>query len=344
MAKTVGSDADPRMPASPGAGGSGTNAVVTEGSFLQAVKEVGAATLKVKLANEERKTVRKRWKASGIALGPLDAMVKMAEWDRGEIRDHFSVEKQYATWLGLPVEGRQAEMFKGLADDEIQAKEWFATGRTASRTGKPPRAPEECPPEFHQAFMRGYNEEDEAAWSDSEKQDQQEAPTDIWAGYPDQPDDWSDAQRTEFERWFASLTQAQRMETQIGHVGVRKEFQRLMVAQTPKPGDADHVDPTKSADHGQPDWAKFSDDPDEWFAEQKRTFAQWFEGLPASAVVRISHPGVLKAFRTARDGEIAEGGDRATEAPTLDEDSPLPGEAAPAKGKGKGKPAPAAVH
>lgn len=258
MAKKVGSEADPKV------GGSGKgapadpavhNQVVTQESYLAAVKDIAAATAAVKAANETRKAVRKKWKASGIELGVLDATVRLAEWSRGEIRDHFEIQANYAAWLGLPVAPgvlKQGE-FRGLDDAEIQRREWFALGRTASRTGKPGRPPEECPPEYHQAFMAGYNEEDEAAWLDADK--------------PDAPPPVADPVDASREKG-------------ADDAGVKVV------------GD----------DHGQPSWKGFSDDPDDWFAAQRRDFLVWFNGLPGDANVRISHKGVLTAFRDVRDG------------------------------------------
>lgn len=256
-----------------GAPDPGTNQVVTQESYLAAVKEITAATTKVKLANEERKNVRKKWKASGIELGVLDATVRLAEWSRGEIRDHFSVQANYALWLGLPVAPgvlKQGDM-AGLDDNEIQRREWFAIGRTASRSGKPGKPPEECPEEFHQAFMSGFNEEDEAAWLDSETADTREA-----AAASPQPDKGA--------------------------------------------GDA-APDPAAVVDwtvEGM--WKGFSEDPEEWFAAQRRDFDAAYDGLPAGATVRIGHPGVLAAFRAAREEEAtaAQGRGEAADVPVLE--------------------------
>jgi hypothetical protein len=283
MAKKVGSDSpDPKM-TTPGATVLSDNAVVTEGSFLTAVKEITQATLKVKLANEDRKAIRKKWKASGIVLGPLDTMVKMAEWNRGEVRDHFSVEKQYASWLGLPVEGRQTDAFKGLSDDQIQAKEWNAAGRTASRTGKPARPPEECPEEFHQAFMRGYNDEDEAAWGESETQDAKEPPpaapeasvgaqpppaqNDLpehgWKGFADDPEDWLDSQWADFRAWYESLPAGAVLT--IDHVGAKAAFQVLLKEERDalEPDDAGADLPRLADDLAGPSAATLDETPDE---------------------------------------------------------------------------------
>lgn len=243
MAKKVGSEDKADRAGAKGAGApEPTNQVVTAESYLAAVKEITMATAKVKAANEVRKSIRKQWKAAGIELGVLDSMVRMADWNRGEIRDHFEIQQRYAEWLGLPVAPgvlKQGDILKGLSDDEVQRREWFALGRTYNRTGKSGRPPEECPDEFHQAFMAGFNEEDESAWADSESPEQQE-PTPppaaasgeaqdfaqpSWNGFSEDPSDWFVAQWKDFSAWFESIpTDAT---VRIVHPGVLIAFRRL---------------------------------------------------------------------------------------------------------------------
>lgn len=145
---------------------------VSGSTFLEAVAEISRVNAEARAVNERRKAIRKKWKAEGIELGILDATVKMAEWDRSEVRAFFDNGRRYAEWLGLPI-GTQQDLFKGLSDDQIQAKEWYNVGRVASNTGKPGRPPEECPDEYHQDFMRGFNDEDERSWEAADASDQQ---------------------------------------------------------------------------------------------------------------------------------------------------------------------------
>lgn len=145
---------------------------VTSSTFLDAVREIAKVNAEASALNERRKGIRKKWKAEGIELGLLDAALKMAEWDRSEVRSHFDTSRRYAEWLGLPI-GQQADLFKTLTDDKVQKAEWFGLGRVSSRLGKPGRPPEECPEEYHQAFMAGFNEEDEAEWLEAEIADAQ---------------------------------------------------------------------------------------------------------------------------------------------------------------------------
>lgn len=174
MARVLGSsDKDGQEPINPNAEARREAAGnVTSSTFLEAVREIAKVNAEARSINEKRKGIRKRWKAEGIELGLLDAALKMAEWDRAEVRSHFDTGRRYAEWLGLPV-GHQPDMFKNLGDDEIQKREWFALGQVTSRLGKPQKAPEECPPEYIQDYLRGYADEDEKAWTDAEKQDAQ---------------------------------------------------------------------------------------------------------------------------------------------------------------------------
>lgn len=290
MAKKLGADEAPKIPSGKGKTKPEDNKVVTEASFLEAVKEITAQQAVIDTEKRVLKGIREKHKFAGIKLGVLDAKVKMVDWSRGEIRDQVDVERQYATWLGHPIDGRNPTAFAGLSDDEIQRREWAALGKTFSRSGRPGRPPDECPPEFHQAFMRGFNEEDEAAWADAD------------AG---------------------------------GELPAADDAPAPVVAQ----------------DYSQPSWSQFSPDPEEWFAAQKTEFRTWFDSLPAQAVVRISHKGVLAAFRAARDDETKEEGaivqERVDDAPRLEGEAWPPTEELidPAKVKpAKAKPANKSVH
>lgn len=248
MAKKVGSEgAEGTRITRDGAPPPGTGDNVTPELYLRAVKEIGEARRKVKLANDELKHVRKGFKHQGIELGVLDAMVKMADWSRGEIRDHFETQRRYAEWLGLPAAPTpviQGE-FKGLDDEEIARREAHAMGRTASRLGQPGKPPEELDASLHQAWLQGFNDEDEAAWADAEGEGDPGAAADDEGG---------------------------------------------------------EEEPAKDA-KPQPAWKGFSDNPEDWFAAQWKDFMDWYDGLGDDEVVKISHQGVLAAFRAAKEGK-----------------------------------------
>lgn len=266
MAKKIGAKETPAKTTAPKpapASVEDTNVVVTQKSFLEAVGEIEAQAAKVKAENEKLKSLKLKWKSTGIAVTILNAVVTLAKQSRGDLRDHFETTRKYAGWLNLPIDGRDNKNWEGLSDDQIQRKEWFALGRTYSRTGRVGRPPDECPPEFHQAFMRGFNEEDEAAWADSESERVPGGDVDAGGGQAPGSDDAGQAADAE-----------------------------------PAPAVVVGLD-------DQPSWVGFGEEPDDWFADHKRIFAKWFEALPANATVRISHGGVLKAFRAARDAERA---------------------------------------
>lgn len=170
MARKLGSDDDSKVvPINPNAEVRREQASnLNSGTFLEAVREIAKINGEVRALNERRKSVRKKWKSEGIELGILDATIKMAEWDRAEVRAHFDNARRYAEWLGLPI-GVQADLFAKLGEDQVQKKEWFALGAVASRLGRSPRdIPEECPPEYKQHWLAGFNGEDEKAWTEAE--------------------------------------------------------------------------------------------------------------------------------------------------------------------------------
>jgi hypothetical protein len=262
MAKKVGSE-NASPPPSAGSVLGHNQPVVTPESYLTAVKEITAQRAKVKAENELLVSIRKKHKANGIELGVLDSMVKMAAWARAEIRDHFAIQARYAEWLGLPVAPstlKQAEMFQGMDDHQIQKAEWYSAGVTASRTGKVGRPPDECAPEFHQDFMRGFNGADEDAWNDTED-----------PGPAIEP--------------IAPVTKP---EPAGGDFSAAEN--------------ADGPHSTEALDHGQPSWEGFDVDPGKWGEVQEDQFVTWFESLPRTALVLVSHPGVAIAF----EQEVAE--------------------------------------
>lgn len=246
MAKKVGSEGDGARIATQGAASAGEGHNLTPEAYLTAVKEITARRNVVKNANEDLKAVRKKWKANGVELGVLDAMVRMAEWSRGEVRDHFDTQRRYAEWLGLPIAPAAAAQgeFSGLDDMEIQRREAYAMGRTASRTGKPATPPEELAPDLHQPWLKGFNEEDEQSWADADAADTQEdaEPEEVlepgeaegaaveavapeqptWKGYSPDYTDWGTAQWRDFNRWFDAVPEDATVH--ISHAGVVAAF------------------------------------------------------------------------------------------------------------------------
>jgi len=154
MAKNLGSEEKPKKGAK-AAPDPDRSANVSQDTFLESVQELAGINAKMKACNEERKRIRKTIKARGLELGVLDATLKMAEWDRDEVRANFDNRRKYAEWLGLPI-GVQAELFEGMKAEEKAFAEWQAKGKTSRLAGKPAQPPEDCPETYQLAWTRGW--------------------------------------------------------------------------------------------------------------------------------------------------------------------------------------------
>lgn len=146
MAQRAGTEAAP-------AGGGGSNELTQE-QFLEAARKLADWNAKKAEVNAGRNGYRKQLKAQGVELGKLDTILKMAEWDRQEVRDHFAILDRYAIWMGLPV-GAQAELF-GADDHEKRAREWHGAGMTARRAGKTKAAPQQVGEKYLPFWDAGY--------------------------------------------------------------------------------------------------------------------------------------------------------------------------------------------
>lgn len=131
---------------------------VTPETFLAAVREVAAINARAAAVNEDRKAIRKKWKANGIELGQMDAIMKMADWDRADIIEHFRIRKEYGIWMGYAVEA-QGDLLANATDDEISKREWRSRGIVAARMGRPAVIPDDCPPDYAQDFMEGHDQD-----------------------------------------------------------------------------------------------------------------------------------------------------------------------------------------
>lgn len=156
MAKRIDKEPSATAKAAADAGAQPVGGNITRETFLEAQAEITEATNAVKAANERRKATRKKWKANGIELGVLDAVVKMAEWDRSEVRANFDNRRRYAEFMGLPY-GTQPGLFEGMSEDERGSSEWYASGKTAKLAGFAREAPDTCPDRFQTSFLHGYD-------------------------------------------------------------------------------------------------------------------------------------------------------------------------------------------
>lgn len=109
--------------------------------------------------NEARKRLRKEIKAAGVNLGDMDAVMRMMDWGRDEVRETFDRRTQYARWLKLPV-GSQTEMFtddtaNSETGTEGQGDVVFSKAYQAGVKGADPKCPEEYL-DHNQEWVKGY--------------------------------------------------------------------------------------------------------------------------------------------------------------------------------------------
>lgn len=145
---------------------------VTLESFRIAVAQMIASNDEVGKVRTKRNAMRKQLKADGFELKILDDTIRMADWDRAEVRKTFATRKQYGEFMKLPVQG---DLFNAdnASTDEVQKREWRALGYTAASLGRPAVAPDTCPPDYIQDYLQGFADYDEALWTDEEKKEAQ---------------------------------------------------------------------------------------------------------------------------------------------------------------------------
>lgn len=118
--------------------------------------------------NEERAQLnakisskRKSWKAQGITLGVLDAMVRMLEWSPEEVKAHFAERQWYAEALRYPI-GTQLEFFgtEATPDAVKEQLKWKNIGVRDGIAGKgwANQAPDGCPPDCVKSYGEGWEE------------------------------------------------------------------------------------------------------------------------------------------------------------------------------------------
>lgn len=155
----------------PAEGGPGhNNPPNEEAKFLVHMRKIIAANADMAGARAERQRIRKLAKADGIELKKLDAVITMLDWAPGEVREHFGVLNRYALFAGLPI-GAQADLFHDVPQAAMEELDWESVGFAAGMSDKGAygTAPDECPPERHQAYLRGVHRATEKiAWSMAE--------------------------------------------------------------------------------------------------------------------------------------------------------------------------------
>lgn len=134
MAKSVDSESAP-----------GSNQP-TEAEFRSAINILAKIEEDLDVVKARKKKARKEIKAMGFNLTDLDATMRMMDWGRDEVQDHFERRARYARWVKLPV-GAQSSMFGDDNDDEKKPESAgeivFSKAYQAGIQGKSPECPEE---------------------------------------------------------------------------------------------------------------------------------------------------------------------------------------------------------
>ena len=115
----------------------------TEAEFRSAINILAKIEEDLDVVKARKKKARKEIKAMGFNLGDLDATMRMMDWGRDEVMEHFERRERYARWVKLPV-GAQSNMFEGDEPKSESAGELvFAKAYQAGIQGKSPECPEQ---------------------------------------------------------------------------------------------------------------------------------------------------------------------------------------------------------
>jgi hypothetical protein len=140
----------------------------------------------------------------------------------------------------------------------------------------------------------------------------------FWDAFPEDSAAWTEEQRDAFCTWFDKLPADAVVE--IDHAGAAAEYARLKEATSqadvveasgfladPAPIVGDDVKPAAEDPPpapravARPDFHAWDEDWMKWSGPQQMEFRRWFEGLPASSVPAITHPGAVAYFRLLRE-------------------------------------------
>lgn len=124
--------------------------------FRAAINLLTEIEQELDIVKARKKKARKEVKAMGFNLGDLDAVVRMMDWSRDEVKEHFDRKAQYAAWVKLPI-GSQGNMFgeESEPEKETAAELVFAKAYQAGIKGSSP----ECPEEYlnhNQEWLKGW--------------------------------------------------------------------------------------------------------------------------------------------------------------------------------------------
>lgn len=220
---------------------------------------------------ERRKRNRKIAEGKGVDLGHLDALYKRRDEPASKIEEYFR-----GLWMHMTAHftdlADQMDMFVPKAAREAKAA-FFHSGMMAGLKGEKDEAPLNLDGDERNEWLKGHTK---------------------GAGL-----------RGGAEKSLADTLAAAMKIADAGGVVDGKTGEAVKGARAKAAADAkEDVKPGVGTDARapeQPDWTGFDEDPMKWEPEQSRIFAVWFDSIPNGAVARISHKGVLAAYR-ARGG------------------------------------------
>lgn len=110
----------------------------------------------MKAAQKGMTTIRAKARGDKIKLKTLDVQMANRTLPRHEQRRDLEDSDRYAALLGN-VTWDDADLFASETDQHIRDElDWEGQGFTDGKRGLPPKAPEECPPEYRPAYLRGH--------------------------------------------------------------------------------------------------------------------------------------------------------------------------------------------
>lgn len=118
--------------------------------------EVDKHAAAYKGAKKALTTIRSKARADKIKLKTLDQQMANRTLPRHEQRRDLEDSDRYAVLLGN-VTWDDADLFAKESDQHVRDElDWEGQGYADGKRGLPPKAPAECPPEYHQAYLRAH--------------------------------------------------------------------------------------------------------------------------------------------------------------------------------------------
>lgn len=108
-------------------------------------------------------------KAAGFSRKELEEMLDDAGKDGHELDEAEERRTRLRGYAGLPAGHAQRQQRLELEKEPRDAAWWESEGYRAAIRGAEAKAPEHCPPEFHQAFLTGWhNGAKRTAWAEEQ--------------------------------------------------------------------------------------------------------------------------------------------------------------------------------